>query len=72
MKTATLIKELNALSYKQLQDLAAGLVWYDACQAERLRNSIIVAQQEKDLGELELQKQQEMMSRDSDMEYVNV
>jgi hypothetical protein len=62
----------HRMTPEDMQDLAEGLVWFDPCQAERLRNCIIVAQQDKDLGELELQKQQEMMSRDSDMEYVNV
>ena len=62
----------HRMTPEDMQDLAEGLVWFDPAQAERLRNCLIVAQQDKDLGELELQKQQEMMSRDSDMEYVNV
>jgi hypothetical protein len=66
-----LIGIFHRMTPEDMQDLAEGLVWFDSAQAERLRNSIIVAQQDKDLGELELQKQHEMMSRDSDMEYIH-
>lgn len=66
-----LVGIFHRMTPEDMQDLAEGLVWFDSAQAERLRNSIIVAQQDKDLGELELQKQHEMMSRDSDMEYIH-
>ena len=41
-----LIGIFHRMTPEDMQDLAEGLVWFDSAQAERLRNSIIVAQQD--------------------------
>ena len=68
MKLAKVVKVLSELSQKQLQSVADGLVWFDESQAERLKNSISVAQEERDLRYLELQKQHEFMDRSADLD----
>lgn len=39
---------LHRLSHTDIQALAEGLVWFDETQADRLKNCITVAQQERD------------------------
>ena len=68
MKLAKVVKVLSELSQKQLQSVADGLVWFDESQAERLKNSISVAQEERDLRYLEFQKQHEFMDRSADLD----
>lgn len=68
MKTVEIVKFLSSLSIGQIEAVAVGLAWYDPCHAERLKNLIGVAQQERDLADLDLQKQHEMMSRVADEE----
>ena len=68
MKTVEIVKLLSNLSMGQMEAVAVGLAWYDEAQAERLKNTIIVAQQEVDQADLDLQKQHEMMSRVADEE----
>lgn len=68
MKTVEIVKLLSSLSMGQMEAVAVGLAWYDPCHAERLKNVISVAQQERDLADLDLQKQHEMMSRVADEE----
>ena len=66
MKTAKLVKLISELTPQQMEALAAGLVWFDSTQAYRFCNALTVAQQERDLEELELEKQYEMMQRAED------
>ena len=68
MKTVEIVKLLSSLSMGQMEAVAVGLAWHDPCHAERLKNVISVAQQERDLADLDLQKQHEMMSRIADEE----
>lgn len=71
MRHNHIIQQLMGMSNNQFQDIANLLVWYAPADAERLRNCLMVAQQERDMEFLEREKQYEMMSRDSDMEYGN-
>ena len=71
MKTVEIVKLLSSLSMGQMEAVAVGLAWYDPCHAERLKNVISVAQQERDLADLDLQKQHEMMSRAADEAYLD-
>lgn len=61
LKTDKLALALSELSTNRMEELAATLVFLDDAQAERLKNAITVAQQERDLNELELQKQHTFM-----------
>lgn len=60
-----MVELINGLLTKELDLLAQALVWYDPAQAERLRNAIIVAQQEMDALE-NRNRQYEMMSREDE------
>ena len=64
-KSVAVISRLNAMSQKDLEALATGLVWFDGCLAERLKNCIAYAQQERDqafLNQWEAERQAEMMA----------
>lgn len=54
------------MSTVDMAELVETLVYMDECQAERLKNLITVTQQEYDNQNLELEKQYEMMSKESD------
>jgi len=60
---ANQVANMNAKEFQLLSDT---LVSLSEAQAERLKNAIAVSQQERDLNELEKQKQEEMHSYDSD------
>jgi hypothetical protein len=47
---AKVIALLNKMPQTDLNALATGLVWFDECTAERLKNSIAIAQQERDMA----------------------
>jgi hypothetical protein len=61
-KTNKLAVALSELSQGRMEELAQTLVWLDSAQAERIKNAIMVAQQEEDMKLLEREKQFEMMS----------
>ena len=68
---AKMISIISDFSPKELQLLADGLVWFEQAQAERLRNCIIVAQQEHDqsyMAHWEQERQYQMMSIQEDNE----
>ena len=68
---AKMISIISDFSPKELQLLADGLVWFEQAQAERLRNAIIVAQQEHDqsyMAQWEQERQYQMMSIQEDNE----
>lgn len=51
-RTAKIVRLLNELSLKEIDVVATGLVWYDQCLAERLKNALTFQQQERDRKEL--------------------
>lgn len=51
-RTAKIVRLLNELSLKEIDVVATGLVWYDQCLAERLKNALSFQQQERDRKEL--------------------
>jgi len=66
MTLLELVTAIRSLTTTEHQEVAEALVIMDECQAERLKNAIIVAQQEEDLRFLELQKQHSMMQAAED------
>lgn len=63
-----LVEDLIKLPPTDLQLVADSLAAYSPASAERLKNYIGYAQQERDLADLDLEKQHEMMSRVADEE----
>lgn len=51
-RTAKIVRLLNELSLKEIDVVATGLVWYDQCLAERVKNALSFQQQERDRKEL--------------------
>lgn len=72
LRTTKLAVALSVLSMDRIEELANTLVHMDEGQAERIKNAIAIAQQERDLNELELQKQHEFMHRADEQYYGEV
>lgn len=53
-KIARIIQRINSLSQNELDGLCRGLVWYDECTANRLKNGVAFFQQEHDLRFLDM------------------
>lgn len=51
-RTAKIVRLISELSLKEIDILATGLVWYDQCLAERVKNALSFQQQERDRKEL--------------------
>jgi len=66
-----LVRILSALSMDEIKLVGSALTRYDPCHAERLRNSIMVEQQEMNQADLDQEKQYEQMSRAADEAYVD-
>ena len=68
MVTANDLYKLLNMSDDEVKLLGESLVWFSDSMAERIKNSIMVAQQERDLAFLEQEKQNEEASRMADMD----
>jgi hypothetical protein len=60
--------QISCMNAKEMAMIAQTVVALDEGQAERLKNAIAVAQQERDLAFLEQEKQYEEASRMADMD----